>query len=313
LSEPARALVAAVLPRGGLGNNLLVWAKAVVFAHLNDLPLLTTGWGRVHIGPILRREHSARFYARDFGALSPLPLARVSILQRVRQTVVEPEIKTLSATERQERVLYVFNQMPTYWADPFRDIRDYRDVVRDALFRALSRRVRSRVERQPRPVIGVHVRLGDFLRLQPGQDFGQSSLTSTPMDYFTNAIEGIREVAGIDLPVTVFSDGRDDELAELLAMRNVQRAPKQPDTVDLLLLSRSRIIVSSALSSFSGWAGFIGDAPFLRHPLHNQFPVRPDWLNERYFEGPVSGPPSDWDPLLLENIAGVADPPGGSM
>ena len=60
------SIVHAKLPRTGLGNKLTVWARAVVFAHNNNLPLITTGWWHIPIGTILRRETQATLVQRIF-------------------------------------------------------------------------------------------------------------------------------------------------------------------------------------------------------------------------------------------------------
>lgn len=44
-------IVWAKLPRAGLGNKLLVWADAYIFAHNNNLRLFTTGWFTIYLGP----------------------------------------------------------------------------------------------------------------------------------------------------------------------------------------------------------------------------------------------------------------------
>ena len=56
--------VVALLPTAGLGNKLFVWAKAEVFAMLNDMSNDTMGWTWPKIGPILRNERNLRMYGR---------------------------------------------------------------------------------------------------------------------------------------------------------------------------------------------------------------------------------------------------------
>ena len=40
----ANSCVYAKLPRGGLGNKMLVWARALVFSQRNSLPLFVSRW-----------------------------------------------------------------------------------------------------------------------------------------------------------------------------------------------------------------------------------------------------------------------------
>ena len=49
-------------PKVGLGNMLLVWARAVVFCKLNNLDLTTSSWWGLRWGALLRRESKKRLY-----------------------------------------------------------------------------------------------------------------------------------------------------------------------------------------------------------------------------------------------------------
>jgi hypothetical protein len=172
----------------------------------------------------------------------------------------------------------------------------------------LHPRHRRLLESLPPPVIGVHVRHGDFHPLPPNTVF-QGGGCRTPLDYFVERIEGIRQLHGSQLPVTVFSDGHDDSLADLLRLPAVKRDPPNAAIVDLLQLSRSQVILSSAGSSFSYWAIFLSDVPGLHHPVDQMDRMtRPDAVLRKVFEGSVSGPCTEWPALLRENLRNIAPP-----
>jgi hypothetical protein len=90
---------------------------------------------------------------------------------------------------------------------------------------------------------------------------------------------------GEDAPVTIFSDGTDAELVELLALPHVTRAADDLDIVHLALMSKSRVLVMSAGSTFSIWAGFLSEAALIDHYQHRHAPIRDAATNERTFEG----------------------------
>src|SRR5205814_6225928 len=92
---------------------------------------------------------------------------------------------------------------------------------------------------------------------------------------------------GGDLPVTIFTDGREDEIADVLALPNTHMAERNADIVDMMLLARSRCLVVSAGSTFSYWAGFLADCPVIMHPSHLA-PIRPQAVGHRIFEGPLN-------------------------
>jgi hypothetical protein len=290
------------LPSAGLGNKMLVWARAVAFARQNPMSLFVTGWEQIKLGPLLRRERSARLYFGYFDDPCAVDPLGGLILRRAERRCVEPEIAALPPLAAGEPVTaYVFREVP-HWSDYFAGIREHCGQVRAAFHAIVKPEHRREVSRRPAPFIGVHVRLGDFRALRPGEDFAKVGQVRAPLSYFRSRIEGIRRVYGGTAPVTLFSDGRDEDLAELLALPEVRRSTGPSDLVDLLLLARSRAIVVAPGSSFGQWAGFLADAPVLHHPAHFHAPSRPPELNERWYEGPAGESAESWAPLLIENL-----------
>ena len=97
----------------------------------------------------------------------------------------------------------------------FGDIRNHRDFIRGQLFAMIRDQYKREPDALRPPVVAVHVRRGDFRSLRVGEDFAHFGLVRTADQYFADLIEQIRHVSGWDLPVTVFSDGTDDEIATL--------------------------------------------------------------------------------------------------
>ncbi len=194
-----QSLCYAQLPRAGLGNMMLVWARALVFAHLNGLPLAVSGWSQARLGPLLRRERSKRLYFGYFKNSNNINFIQSAISLRTYNRIAEPEVALLPPKQRDApRNLYVFSEMP-HWSDYFRGIKDHRDFVRDSIFKMLSRKHDEQLSNSARPVIGVHIRRGDFRELQPGENISVTGLTRVPLSYFKNLIDSIcslRSVAG---------------------------------------------------------------------------------------------------------------------
>lgn len=298
----SRHTVVVSLPRVGLGNCLLVWARAAVFAHLNGLPLQTLGWNQFRIGPWLRRERTKRFYGGYFRSSAPLAdrlLVRPRLLlSRATGHLLNPPVEKIDLAHLGRSSVIVFDQMP-HWKDWFRDLKAHRRYVRDRLFEELKPSIKRELDACPRPVIGVHVRLGDSRPLQPGENFATIG-GRTPLEHFQEVIRELRKTLGARTPVTLFSDGYVDELRPLLMEPLVSLAPPRRDIVDMLLLARSSVIVASALSSFSYWSGFLSDAPLILHPEHIYEPIRAP--SEGLFEGAVDANPSS----LVRGVGKVA-------
>ncbi len=270
----------AKLPNAGLGNKLFVWARATVFAHLNQLPIYVIGLNQIHIGPFLRREKVKRFYFGQFNT-NPLHVKLIYIKHLLLNTpkVIEPDISIYPNTEP---TIFLFDTIPS-WKDYFKSIRDHRKLIRQEFEAILSDKVKKRLSGFAGSQIGVHIRLGDFKKLPANMDFKTLGTTRTPLTYFESCITSIRQKYKTIEDVTIFSDGHRNELTDMLSIPNVSLNETDLDVVDLIKLSKSKIIITSAHSSFSEWAGFLSDSPIIRHPDHIHGKIRPEG-----FEGSVS-------------------------
>lgn len=300
----------AKLPRTGLGNMLLVWARACVFAELNGLRLITTGFGSLRVGPFLRFEREKRLYWADFLPSAPADIAQALVLSHLGRIEREPLVRRLSPDELQSVFVYVYEALPDF----FLSFAEHRDLVRERLFAMLTPKRKQELGESKPPVIGVHVRRGDFGKLDPNHNLSRS-FGPTPLGHFVRLINQIREVVGKNMEVTVFSDGEDDELGPLLALPCVVRAPRRAAIVDLLLLSRAKIVIPSAWSTFSLWSGFLSDAPVFLHPMEHEHlcSIRPANINVCHYEGVAPEAIADWPERLLVELEAIAESTEGAM
>lgn len=298
-----RGISLAVLPIAGLGNKLFVWAKAAAFAHQNRTPLAVIGWTWPRPRALFRgKARGERQYGRYFVRRYPELAKALTSMAVMRRIIADPPLDDVMPVGR---AVFVFNKTP-HWSDYFGAFREQRTLIHELLHAELAPDTRAALERNPRPCIAVHIRCGDFREQGPDEDFARIGNVRTPLAYFETLIGQIRARRRENLPVTLFSDGTDAELAPLLALPNVTRSNAGNDVVDLLLMSRASLIVSAAGSTFSQWSGFLADAPLLMHPSHIHAPVRPCYVNERFYEGPAVGSAEDWPELLRANIDRIA-------
>jgi hypothetical protein len=285
------------LPRSGLGNKLLVWGRALVFARMNRIPFHVTGWNRLRIGPLLRGEVGRQYFGqfRRRREISRLKWWQALLnYKRVHCDAVTQSVP-------RDSKLYVFSKVP-HWRDYFEYIRDYREMVRLSLFDTVAPSILRCAQSLPTPIVSLHVRHGDFRNLKPAEDFARVGLTRTPIEYFKHAIALIRSMAEETLPVTVFSDGAPEALEELLALPRVRLHQPRAAAIDLLVMSRSKVIVPSAGSTFGYWAAFFSEAAVLLHPQHIHAAIRPADVNSRLFEGPTPAAVAECSTLLRDNI-----------
>ena len=276
------SLVIARLPRAGLGNKLFVWARALVFAKKNNLPLYIIGFNRIHIGPFLRREKAKRFY---FGQFKKNSVAvQMIYLQHIftkTSIVKEPDLESEAI---QFNTRYLFDQIPS-WKNYFGSIWSYRLMIKEAFFEILSEKVKEQVNQNNSNIeVGIHIRMGDFKTLPTGADFKLFGASRTPLNYFIDCVQKITGLLKVSPKATIFSDGYKEELEEILNLENITLSECSIDVVDLINLSRSKIIITSAHSSFSEWAGFLSESPIIRHPEHMHSKIRSSY---ECFEGSI--------------------------
>lgn len=300
-----RSIVLCRLPVAGLGNQLLVWAKALVFAETHGLEMIHSGWSRPSRTRVTRILSGNETW---LSKIHPSPIAR-RIYYHLAQSwrcreIVEP---LPSWQPKAEGQAIVFDKVP-HWEDYFAGLREHRDLLISALPHILRPGIQAAAAALPPPLIAVHVRMGDFHRLAANVDFSKAGQTRTPQSYFQAAIEGLRHYCGWEAPIHLLSDGSPQELAPLLTLPAVTLAPQRPAIIDLLWMSRARAIVCSAGSTFGFWAGFLGHAALLHHPAHAPKPLRDDALNARIFDGAAAEDWREWPPLLRQNLQAIVPP-----
>jgi hypothetical protein len=274
------------LPKAGLGNQLFPLMHAAVFANLNDLPLIVIGYHQFKIGPYLRNEKSKRNYQGFFKFeknifFEWMDLLKLKLMSSGKKIVQEPQLEVLA--NKDDNTIYYFEKMLTYH-DYFLHLKPHRRLAIELLNEMIAEKYIQKLNNKSAANIGVHIRMGDFRKLNPGEEF-KGGHVRTPESYFTNIINGIRSNTGNLDEVKVFTDGRFNEFEELFSLPNIHLVEGNADIVDLLLLSKSKIIVISTGSTFSYWAGFLSEAQMIMHPDHIHSRIRLFQNRPQSFEG----------------------------
>jgi hypothetical protein len=249
------------LPKTGLGNMLLVWARGLVFATENEVECITSSWWGFRWGALVRREKKKRVYWKYFKETPAIRQLVAEYLLKKYDVIEEPSIVLKDNLNDQGRTVYVFSKIITE-PNIFDLLNDHREYIKIELLNNLHNSKRKLLKKYKAPVIGIHIRRGDF----------KLGSTITPIEYFVDGINRIREYANEVLSVTIFTDALPNEIAPVLGLPNVVIAEDKPDIIDLLLLSQSKIMILSSTSTFGYWGAFLSDAIVLRH--------QSDWLNK---------------------------------
>lgn len=283
-------MVICKLPNAGLGNQLFPLMRAYTFAYLNKLPVMVLNYHQIKPGPWIRGEKNKRNYKGFFvfeKNIISLGWDNLKLKSIYKTAIIEPEIKVIE-TDKAIANSFLFKEIPHY-SSRFNGLKENRDLVIQLLRKLVKPENKEKLNQLTDPVIGVHIRMGDFRKLKEGEEFGKMGTVRTPEDYFINTINDIRKLHGSELPVSVFTDGLKKELPGLFKLKNITLIEGNKDLVDLLLLSRSKIIVTSASSTFSYWAAFISDAAIIMHPGYTGIKIRPENVWNAMYEGAFDG------------------------
>ena len=253
-----RSVVYVKFPKTGLGNMLLLWARGMLFAKLNGLELLTSSWWGFRWGALLRREQKKRLYWRYFTETSLAKNIQAYFYLKFKTVIEEPAVEKVDLSAN-DSSLYLFDKVMTDY-DLFGSLRKHRELVVNELYSSLHPSKKSALLQCETPVISIHVRRGDF----------KLGSTLTPLAFFIDGINIIRQQVGKDWPVTVFTDAGMEELGELLLLPAIKLAEEKADIIDILSMSKSKVLFLSAGSTFSYWAAFLSEA-FVVRPMN-------DWL-----------------------------------
>ncbi len=251
----------------GLGNMMFPYARAVLYARDHGAALIWPTWNSIPIGQILRREENLRFYYDLFecprGEIGGIPVidgAQKIWLRMARKKDIvffrgmEGEFQPLGGRENSQYLYRHFQKI-------------------------LQEKNRSALSFDPGDGIVMHVRLGDFKRVEQvilehssnqGLYFGEGAVTesvealkagaantSIPISWYVMIVQQLREVFGEERKVYVFSDGTMEELAPILQLGNVERRTYGTAIADIMAMSKAKLFIASG-STFSRWVRYFG-------------------------------------------------------
>lgn len=274
------------LPRSGLCNKLLIWAGALVWSHKHQVNLIVKGWFHLPIGSMLRFENKKRYYSNFFISNSKWTIFP-AIKFRNSTTITSIDSPLLGDEN------YFRYKSEAYIKD-FTKLAPYHNLIVQSFFKLIRPTILMKAESIQPPFIAVHIRKGDFVKIG----------FAIELDYYVNAIHQLRSKFENTPHVVVFSDGFEHELAEVLNLTNVSLFPTENDLIDLLVMSKTKILITAYESSYSYWAAFISNAVVLHHPKATVVQSRPVVINNNLYEGvfPLN---SHWPSLLESNISAL--------
>lgn len=251
--------------RYGLAHSLMAWARCTVWCDRHGATQVAPIWLRPRLGPYLRRERDKREYFRYFRAGDDVSgWRRLWLLGRHPRHAAAVEQDPEPAQLAAGTVVVFRNEVAANDRKFFGFVKGEHALLRRRLVEIT--RPAYRPAPPAGPFLAVHVRLGDFQKPASEDELNQG-LTNRrlPMPWFVAMTRAMRERAGPAMPIVVFSDGSDAELAPLLALPGVVRSPSDAAITDLLTMAQSRLMISSA-SGLCRFGSFLGQVPRICFP-----------------------------------------------
>lgn len=237
--------------------------------------MLAPVWFKLRIGPYLRKERDKRNYFLLFTRGSAVGgFRRVVALLRSRAIDVHEAWPDRPVGFQGACVLRFHNALKDNEKKSFAQIVHHGSFLRHELLAMTKPKFHP--VKVAEPFIAIHVRMGDFQAATGGAGVQRGATnTRLPIDWYGDRLTAIRRAMGDELDAVIFSDGSDAELASLLALPAVVRAPHQQSVTDLLQMGQAAALVASG-SGFSLWGAFLGSTPRISFPGQSIVPISDD-------------------------------------
>ena len=233
----------------GLGNLLFSYARALLIEKKYGLKMIEPTWESMKIGIYFRNEKEKRKYSQLLINNNSISGFKKLFVRLAYPVITEDEFN--NDKEANGKILEVFGNR-----DYFLPLLNERDFIRQKLISNINPIYIDKLKGFDGECIGVHIRMGDFVefdkqRLKP---FVNMRL---PLVWYILVINHIRQLYGRNIHVNVFTDAHENQIREILNLKNCSLVHFGTPISDMLALSRCKLMIGSA-STFSMWANYLG-------------------------------------------------------
>jgi len=251
----------ATIGREGLANRLYPWGRAELFCRHHQAAMLAPRWVRLKLGPLLRGDRDKRFYVGQFGNHGYVAGLKKWWILKTARIIDEKSFRPEMLGESRRPLVVDFSGM----TGEFATLWGSQEYLYSRLLSILSPAARQMFAQTAIDwQIGLHVRRTDMPVMTAGAQ--AASFAAQPEAWFTGVLRKLRAAAGWTVPARIFTDARANDLPLLSQEPAVSIGPAMPAVVDLLLMSRSRVLITSGKSTFSHWAVFFGQMASVWYP-----------------------------------------------
>ena len=229
----------------GIGNSLLVWARALIYSQKYNLKMLQPAWKNFAIGPIIRQQKDFRRYTNIFKDDS-------NYLNNLRLLLFKRKIfeENLVSHKFKSEDILIVKGLRNF----FNDLYEANDLIYKHLLAMTNDKLLNGLNFNYDNSITLHVRKSDFL--------GSTVETERTDDqWFVKVVNLLRKKLSNNLKVYIFTDVKNNQIQELMSLSNVFRLDYKISIADLLSMTKSKIFIGSKHSSFSHWVSYLGQMP----------------------------------------------------
>lgn len=253
----------------GLGNEFIPWTRAWIASQVLGARLINPAFGRNSRGYRKYFDASRYDWVLNKAAAKLLPKIEFTerdYLEHGGGDVAQAIACFAEAQGLHERSAYVL-VTGGMWGG-FGHIQSARDFVRARLYQspATARNLfwlRQKLN-PDKLLVTMHVRLGDFGAPIALDAYRGKFNVSLPLAWYERVAEVLSGIFGERMQLLVVTDGREDQLGALVSRFGAVTTCGMTDSdcSDLLALATGDLTVCS-VSSYSMWAAFLSDAPYL--------------------------------------------------
>jgi hypothetical protein len=229
----------------GIGNSLLVWARALVYSQRYNLKMLQPTWNNFSLGPIIRKQ-------KDFRTYNDIFKENCNHLNNVRLLLIKKKIfeeKIVGHQFKSDEILIV-KGLKNF----FNDLLDVNHLIYKNLIEITKHKHLQGLNFNYDHSITLHVRRSDFI--------GTSIDNEITYDrWFIRVVNLLRKKISKKLKVYIFTDAKNDEISNLLSLSNAYRLDYKTSIADLFSMTKSKIFLGSKNSTFSHWVSYLGQMP----------------------------------------------------
>jgi len=229
----------------GLGNRLWPWSRCKIFSRDHNAKMLAPSWFHFRTAPF-------RMGGIDYGkSLRKILLYKnfVSVheIKGICKYKIKLSTKKLAEIELndydKENKLIVFEG----YGDFFGGLLGNREFIFNELLTITNKRDKLIYKNYPPYDIALNIRTGN--------DFPHKS----PIKWYVSLLIELKKIRP-QLICKIISDGKEKDLKPLIEIEGVELVHSRSAILDLLILTKAKLIIGSGGSSFTAWGSFLSGA-----------------------------------------------------